>query len=103
FYGQENKLGMRPTAYADMLAKIGARVIINPSAYYTSQKGAVEIMYGSLVSVKIGEPESSDGSLVFGVYHRWNEAIVGTFGYDWNGLRAMVSYDYTTSQLGQYI
>ena len=102
FYGQENKLGMRPTGYIDMLARIGQRVIINPSVYYTTQKSASEIMYGSLVSINVGGVEA-DGSLIIGAYHRWNEAIVGTFGYDWNGLRVMASYDYTMSQLGDYI
>jgi type IX secretion system PorP/SprF family membrane protein len=102
FYtGQVNQIGYRPTGYVDMLARIGERVVINPSIYYTTQKSASEILYGSLVSVLMGS-DNKDGSLVLGAYHRWNESLVATFGYDWNGLRVMASYDYTMSQLGRY-
>ena len=102
FYeGQKNTLGMRPTGYIDMLARIGAKVILNPSAYYTRQKSASQLMYGTLCSIFMGS-ENLDGSLVLGAFHRWNESIVGTVGYDWNGLRVMASYDYTMSELGPY-
>lgn len=102
FDGQENTLGMRPTGYMDMLARVGGRVVINPSAYYTRQKGASQLMFGSLVNIFMGG-EDSDGSLVLGGYHRLNEAVIAAFGYDWNGLRVMASYDYTISGLGKYI
>ena len=101
FTGQSNTLGMRPTGYIDMLARMGVRVVINPSIYYTRQKSASELMFGSSMSILLGT-ETTDGSLVFGGYYRMNEAVVGTFGYDWNGLRIMASYDFTTSQLGQF-
>jgi type IX secretion system PorP/SprF family membrane protein len=101
FTGQENKIGMRPTGYIDMLARIGDRIVINPSVYYTRQKSASELMFGSLMSILMGS-ENTDGSLVFGGYYRMNEAIVGSFGYDWNGLRVMASYDFTTSELGAF-
>ena len=98
---RENKVGMRPTGYIDMLARIGGKVVINPSVYYTSQRGASQLMGGTLVSIFMGS-EQTDGSFVVGGYYRMNEAIIGTFGYDWNGLRVMTSYDFTASQLGQY-
>lgn len=102
FYeGQANTVGMRPTGYVDMLARIGDKVVINPSVYYTQQKGASQLMFGTLFSIFMGS-EQMDGSLVLGAYHRWNESIVGAFGYDWNGLRVMASYDYTMSRMGRY-
>jgi type IX secretion system PorP/SprF family membrane protein len=101
FYGQTNQLGMRPTGNVDVLARVGTNLIINPSAYYTSQKGASEFMYGSLFIVNVGG-ESARSRLVLGVYHRWNDAIVGVFGYEWSNLRVMTSYDYTMSELGDY-
>lgn len=101
FYGQENLLGMRPTGYIDMLARIGSKVVINPSVYYTTQKSATEIIFGSLVDIFMGGDEA-DGSLIVGTYNRWNEAVVLAFGYEWHGLRVMTSYDYTISQLGEY-
>jgi type IX secretion system PorP/SprF family membrane protein len=101
FYSQENRVGMRPTGYVDVLARVGTKVIINPSAYYTRQKSASQLMYGSLVSIFMGADDKS-GNLVLGAYHRWNESFVAAFGYDWNGLRVMASYDYTMSELGKY-
>jgi hypothetical protein len=102
FFGNANTIGMRPSANVDVLARVGARLIINPSVYYTSQKSASEIMYGSLFTINLGG-EGSTSSLILGAYHRWNDAIVGAFGYEWAGLRVMASYDYTISHLGQYI
>lgn len=101
FYSQDNKVGMRGTGYIDMLARIGHSVIFNPAVYFTTEKGASEIVWGTLFSVFTGGDEGN-GSIVFGGYNRWNESVIGTFGYDWNGLRAMVSYDYTISKLGKY-
>lgn len=101
FYNQDNKIGMRGTGYIDMLARIGHSVIFNPAVYFTNEKGATELVYGTLFSVFTGGDEGN-GSIVFGAYNRWGESLIGTFGYDWNGLRAMVSYDFTISQLGSY-
>jgi len=102
FYNQSNPVGMRETGYMDMLARAGKRLVINPSVYYTTQQGASELMFGSLFTIMVGN-DDNDGSLVLGAYSRWNESIIGTFGYDWKGLRVMMSYDYTTSELGTYI
>jgi type IX secretion system PorP/SprF family membrane protein len=102
FLGNANTIGMRPSANVDVLARVADRVILNPSVYYTSQKSASEIMYGTLATINLGG-EVSTSSLIVGAYHRWNDAIVGVFGYEWAGLRVMASYDYTISHLGQYI
>jgi type IX secretion system PorP/SprF family membrane protein len=102
FYsGQANPLGMRQTAYADLLARVGSRVIVNPAIYYTNQKKASELVGGMLVSILMGDDNSS-GSLVFGGHVRTGDAVIGSFGYDWNGLRVMASYDFTVSSMGNY-
>ncbi len=102
FYSQENILGMRPTGYIDLLARVGGRVVINPAVYYTRQKDASELLAGTLVTILLGN-DATDGNLIVGAYDRWNDAVIMTFGYEWHGLRAMVSYDYTTSSLGPYV
>lgn len=102
FFGNANTIGMRPSGNIDVLARVGHRLIINPSAFYTTQKGASEMVYGSLFIVNLGN-ETATSNLVLGAYHRWNDALVGAFGYEWSGLRVMASYDYTISTLGQYI
>lgn len=103
FFGNANQIGFRPTANVDVLARIGDRLIVNPSAYYTSEKSAMELLYGCLVMANVGDLGSSSGNLLMGLYNRWNDAVVVAFGYEWSGLRLMASYDYTISYLGQYI
>ncbi len=102
FLGNANTIGFRPTGNIDVTARVGERLIINPSVLYTTQKTASELLYGSLFIVNFGS-EGVSSNLILGIYHRMNDAIVTTFGYEWNGLRAMASYDYTISNLGQYI
>lgn len=101
FYSQENLIGMRPTGYIDLLARVTNRIVLNPSIYYTSQKDASQLMFGTLATIFIGD--ASDGNVILGVFDRWNDALVMTFGYEWQGLRVMASYDYTMSSLGPYV
>lgn len=101
FYSQENLLGMRPTGYIDLLARISGRIVINPSMYYTRQKDASQMMFGSLATIFVGD--ATDGNIVLGAFSRWNDAVIATFGYEWHGLRVMASYDYTTSGAGPYM
>jgi type IX secretion system PorP/SprF family membrane protein len=102
FLNQSNQVGMRPTVNADALIKVMNNRIFNPSVYYTRQKGAWELMYGTLFITDIN-PQLADTRLVLGGYHRWNDAVVVVVGLEWAGLRIMASYDYTISDLGQYI
>ncbi len=103
FLNRSNEIGFRPTVNLDVTARLGDYIIVNPAAYYTSQKGAFELLYGTLAFIKVGAAEGNSGSLIFGAYQRWNDAVVGAFGYEWKGIRFMSSYDHTTSTLGQYI
>src|SRR5690606_34205134 len=47
FYKMDNKLGMRPTGNLDMLFRMGESWIANLSAYYTQQKSASEMIFGT--------------------------------------------------------
>lgn len=102
FFGNANTIGMRPTGNVDVTARVGERLIINPSVLYTTQKSASELLYGCLFIVNVGDPNIAS-NIVAGIYNRWNDAIVTAIGYEWSGLRLMASYDYTISNLGQYI
>ena len=102
FLNNGNEVGLRPTVNLDVTGRINDYFILNPSVYYTSEKGAYEIMYGTMAFIKVGG-QGSPSSLIIGAYQRWNDAVVSAFGYEWNGLRMMTSYDYTISDLGQYI
>jgi hypothetical protein len=99
FYGQENKLGLRPTGNIDLLLKTSASLIVNPSVYYTTQKGATELIFGSLLKIHVGTNDKTNVQLVGGGFYRMNEAIIGAIGLEYGNLRVMSSYDFTTSDL----
>lgn len=102
FYGQNNQLGMRPTANVDATFKMGNAFILNPSLYFSTQSKAYELVYGTLAQVYVGGEGREASQLIFGAFNRWNEAVIGTFGYEWGGMRIMMSYDFTISKLAPY-
>lgn len=103
FYNMTNKMGMRPTANVDALFRLNAGLIFNPSIYYTTQKGAFELLYGSLLQFNIGDAQGRlSNQVIIGAYNRWNESVIGAVGYQWNGMKLMSSYDFTISKLGKY-
>jgi type IX secretion system PorP/SprF family membrane protein len=104
FKGGQNTLQFRHTANIEAMLKTSENLIINPSAYYTTQSGAKEILYGSLFLINLYKPteQIAANQLIFGTFHRWEEAIVGVAGIQRNGLRFMASYDYTISSLPIY-
>lgn len=111
FYNTKNQLGIRPTVNFDGLFQLNETIILNPSLYYTTQKKAYEALYGTLLMFNLGggggrnsfggENKNTGTQLIVGAYHRWNEAIVATFGLQWSGVRLMTSYDYTVSKLSE--
>jgi type IX secretion system PorP/SprF family membrane protein len=99
FYGQTNKLGIRPTANIDLLLKLSSSIILNPTLYYTTQKSASEFLYGTLFQVNLSNSDKAGTQLIVGGHHRWSEAVVGTIGMQFGNLRVMSSYDFTISSL----
>lgn len=103
FYSMVNKMGIRPTGNVDALFRINAGFIFNPSIYYTTQKGAYEMLYGSLFRFNVGGVEGRlANQLIIGAYHRWNESVIGALGFQWSAMKVMSSYDFTISKLGRY-
>ncbi len=104
FYSSTNQIGLRPTLNVDVLVKPNFSVIVNPSLFAEMQKGALEVVAGSLSYFDLtGSKRASDVSqLILGVFYRWNDAVIGTAGYQYNGLRIMASYDATVSALAPY-
>lgn len=100
-YGMTNQLGLRPTGNIDALLKLNASLIMNPSVYYTTQKSAMELVYGTLFIIN-AKPESRQSfQLLAGAYHRWNESMIGNIGGQYMGYRLIVGYDFTASSLTQ--
>ena len=101
FKGGENTLQYRHTANVDALLKTSDNFILNPSFYYSTQSGAQEMLYGSLFLVNLYKPteQIAANQIIFGVFHRIEDAFVGVVGIQRNGLRLTSSYDYTISTL----
>ena len=104
FYDQDTKIAMRPTVNLDVLWRLSKTVILNPSAYYTTQQGAYEALYGTLFRINVTPEKEGYGAnqLILGAYHRIGDAAVGVVGVEFVGIQIMGSYDYTISSLSTY-
>ena len=100
FYNQTSQMGMRPIGNLDVRLIMNETFTLNPSVYYSTQRGASELLAGTLVYINVGGSKNGDFSLIAGAHYRMNEAVVASIGLQWSGLRVMTSYDYTTSQVG---
>ncbi len=103
FYKSNNTVGYRPIIDLDMLFKTGPVLIVNPSIYYTTQKGASELVFGSLFRTLLSEKRSNMPiELILGIFDRWGDAVIGAAGLDIGGIQFMASYDFTLSALAPY-
>lgn len=101
FKGGTNTLDFRHQANLDILLRTSENTIINPSAYYTTQSGAREILFGTLLlfNVTKATQQVQANQLITGLYNRWGDAVVAVAGMQLNSWRIMASYDYTISSL----
>lgn len=100
FYGESNKLGIRPTVQAEGIYKASSSVMITPSVMYSQQKQANELVFGSLITLNVNSPgavSSTKNELVLGAFNRWNDAIIAVMGYRYQYYQLLVSYDHTIS------
>ncbi len=99
FFNQTNLVGMRPTANIDALFKLNEVLIVNPSIYYTTQKGASELLYGTLFTMNVSGGDKSNTQLIIGAYHRWGDAVIAGLGLKYMQWKLMTTYDFTMSSL----
>ncbi|HMN32682.1 MAG: PorP/SprF family type IX secretion system membrane protein [Chitinophagaceae bacterium] len=102
FYGQSNKIGIRPIANAELVYKANDNIILSPSVYYTRQKKASELVGGTTLGINAsGNTLSNLGNeIVIGFFYRNKDAVIGMAGYKWKRNQFLFSYDHTVSQLG---
>jgi type IX secretion system PorP/SprF family membrane protein len=101
----KNTLDYRPIGNLDMLFKTGPVLIVNPSAYFSMQNGASELIVGSQFRTTLTNTNQINPvvtQLILGAYDRLNDAIIGVAGVQIGGLQFMASYDFTMSQLAPY-
>lgn len=101
FDGGVNYLERRYTANIDALFKTSNTVIFNPSAYISTQSKAQEVIFGSLIFVNVTQAtdDMPATQIIFGVFNRIEDAVIGAVGLKRNGFTFMSSYDYTISKL----
>jgi type IX secretion system PorP/SprF family membrane protein len=102
FYGESNKIGIRPQVNVDAVFRIKENAFINPSVYYTSQKKASQLVLGSLFNLNVtpGANEESNNILA-GIFYRTGDALIAVAGYKWKNYRLMINYDHTISTLNK--
>ena len=101
----KNTLDYRPIGNLDVLIKTGPVLIVNPSAYYTVQSGAAELVVGSQFRTVLSNTNQLNPmiiQLILGAYYRVNDAAIGAAGVQIGGLQFMASYDFTMSALAPY-
>ncbi len=86
----------RFSANAEMYHSINPKIAIQPYVLFMRQAKAMEIAGGANVHFVFG----FDHSFFIGGGYRVNDAAVATMGVDFKNMRIGLSYDVTTSQLG---
>ncbi len=103
FYGStKNVIAYRPVVDLDIVYQISPVLIINPSAYYTTQSGAAELVVGSLFRTVLSSKNQATSQLILGLYTRMGDAVIGVAGYQMGNIQFMANYDFTISALAPY-
>jgi type IX secretion system PorP/SprF family membrane protein len=98
-------LHMRWSAFVN--AEIGlenSRGSLLPGIYFQRQKSTMEILYGLYYKYTLSEGSKATGftrpaALYFGLFHRFNDALVGKFMFEWDQFSAGFAYDINVSSL----
>lgn len=100
-----NEVALRPAGTLDVLVRTGSVLIVNPSVYYTQQKGATEIVTGVQVRTILGGGNNGNGTpiqLILGGFYRMADAAILAAGMQVGPVQFMASYDMTMSSLAPY-
>jgi type IX secretion system PorP/SprF family membrane protein len=99
FYNEQNDLGLRPIVQGGISIDIGKNYVISPSGIDMLEKGANEILLGSMASYSPSPYSQNDQKLYLGAYLRTGDAAIAVLGYEVNHVRFLFSYDFNYSQL----
>lgn len=100
FYNQINKIGIRPFVSLDGTFIMNKTFTLSPAIYYTAQRGAKEIVAGTLISAIVYDKGKVNASVIAGGHYRFNDAAIVSLGIQYGTLRIISSYDYTSSAVG---
>jgi len=100
FFGGDDRLSKRATAFLNGIVKLNDQWIINPAGYFSYQAKATEAVLGMGANYNL----SGDGEqqIIAGLYFRAGDALIPMLGYQWKFLKFTFTYDATTSSLSNY-
>ncbi|OWY25148.1 type IX secretion system membrane protein PorP/SprF [Sphingobacteriales bacterium UPWRP_1] len=102
FYDSGNRLGTRLAVNTGAAASLG-NLILEPAAYFTLQKKAQEIVFGTnfvwVTNNGRYSKNSNNVNLYLGAWYRWADAIIALGGLEFSRYRLLLSYDINTSAL----
>lgn len=99
------KLYMRYSVFANSIISLSnSHGALMPGVYYNGQKSAREILYGMYYRYTITEGSKVTGRnkpthLSFGLFHRWGDAVIPKFMFEWYTLTFGFAYDVNISKL----
>jgi type IX secretion system PorP/SprF family membrane protein len=101
FINSAAKIGVRPSFNAEAMGKLGNNWIINPSLYVTGQSGATELIAGTMLALNLTPSANNESNyqMLWGIYYRLNDAVIGALGYQGAGFKIVASYDFNASSL----
>lgn len=104
FYNNgKNIIGIRPSGTLDVVMRTGPVIILNPSAYYSTQTGANEIIAGMKVNTILANGKGNTPmELILGGYYRLGDAAIGVAGIKVGQIQFTANYDFTMSSLAPY-
>lgn len=97
-----NVIGYRPMVHLDILWQTSPVLLVNPSAYYSTQTGASELLLGSQFRTMLSDKNEMLMQLILGAYTRLGDAIIGLAGMQVGPVQFTANYDFTISKLTPY-
>jgi type IX secretion system PorP/SprF family membrane protein len=97
FYNTLDQIAPRYIGFLNASLKMTDRIILNPMVYYARQTTASETMVGAYAQYDLSG--GGEQQLLGGAYYRLKDAVSLMVGYQVGPVRAMFSYDATTSIL----
>jgi type IX secretion system PorP/SprF family membrane protein len=97
---EDGIIPMRHIGFVNAILKVNPSLIISPNIFYTNQARASELVAGMLFNYNLMEDGAKQ--LIGGVYYRYKDAFIPTFGFQLNSVRFTFSYDVTASPLSTF-
>jgi type IX secretion system PorP/SprF family membrane protein len=103
FFGDNTsngKIPVRHIGFLNGIFKVHPRVILKPNIYFTTQTNAIEITGGATANYNLSE--FGESQLLFGLYHRYQDAVIPVLGVETKNIALTFTYDVTVSNLAKF-